>query len=170
MTIETIYNRFDSAKKYTKALFRNSQHLQAAELNEIQEYASYAIKEMGDALFKSGDVISGCVCVIDSDTGAVTVESGKIYLNGLIRDVHEGNLIIPTNVAVKIGVYFKERTITELEDPDLRDPSAGTKNYQNPGAARLQYTTTWGYQLAKTSENDSELGEFYTIYNVENAF
>ena len=134
----------------------------------MQEYASHAIKEIGDALFKSGDVISGCTCVIDSDTGAVTVEAGKIYLNGLVRDVHEGNLEIPTNVSVKIGVYFKERTITELEDPDLRDPAVGTTNYQNPGAARLQYTTTWGYQLAETSESDSELGEFYTIYNVEN--
>ena len=168
MTTGNVYNRFDAAKKYTKALFRSSQHLQAAELNEMQEYANHALKEMGDALFKSGDVISGCTCVIDSDTGAVTVEAGKIYLNGLVRDVHEGNLEIPTNVSVKIGVYFKERTITELEDPELRDPAVGTTNYQNPGAARLQYTTTWGYQLAETSENDSELGEFYTIYNVEN--
>lgn len=168
MTTGNIYNRFDSAKKYTKALFKTSQHLQAAELNEIQEYAGHALKEIGDALFKSGDVISGCVCVIDADTGAVTVEAGKIYLNGMVREVHEGNLEIPTNVSVKIGVYFKERTITELEDPELRDPSVGTTNYQNPGAARLQYTMTWGYQLAETSENDSELGEFYTVYNVEN--
>lgn len=168
MTTGNIYNRFDSAKKYTKALFRTTQHLQAAELNEIQDFAGHAIKEIGDALFKSGDVISGCVCVIDADTGAVTVEAGKIYLNGMVRDVHEGNLEIPTNVSVKIGVYFKERTITELEDPELRDPSVGTTNYQNPGAARLQYTLTWGYQLAETSENDSELGEFYTVYNVEN--
>ena len=142
MTTGNIYNRFDSAKKYTKALFKTSQHLQAAELNEIQEYAGHALKEIGDALFKSGDVISGCVCVIDADTGTVTVESGKIYLNGMVREVHEGNLEIPTNVSVKIGVYFKERTITELEDPELRDPSVGTANYQNPGAARLQYTMT----------------------------
>ena len=168
MTTGNVYNRFDAAKKYTKALFRSSQHLQAAELNDLQEYANHAIKEIGDALFKSGDVISGCTCVIDSSTGAVTVEAGKIYLNGLVRDVHEGNLEIPTNVSIKIGVYFKERTITELEDPELRDPAVGTTNYQNPGAARLQYTTTWGYQLAETSESDSELGEFYTIYNVEN--
>ena len=168
MTTENFYNRFDSAKKYTKALFRSSQHLQAAELNEMQEYASHAIKEIGDALFKSGDVISGCTCVIDSDTGAVTVEAGKIYLNGIVRDVHEGNLEIPTNVSVKIGVYFKEQTITELEDPDLRDPAVGTSNYRQPGAARLQYTMTWGYQLTETSESDSELGDFYTIYNVEN--
>ena len=168
MTTGNIYNRFDSAKKYTKALFRSPQHLQAAELNEIQDFAGHAIKGIGDALFKSGDVISGCTCVIDADTGSVTVEAGKIYLNGLVRDVHEGNLEIPTDVTVKIGVYFKERTITELEDPTLRDPSVGTTNYQNPGAARLQYTMTWGYQLAETSNEDSELGEFYTVYNVEN--
>ena len=167
MTTENFYNRFDSAKKYTKALFRSSQHLQAAELNEMQEYANHAIKEMGDALFKSGDVISGCTCVIDSSTGAVTVEAGKIYLNGLVRDVHEGNLEIPTNVSVKIGVYFKERVITELEDSTLRDPATGTRNFQEVGAVRTQYTTSWAY-LADGAVADSTLGEFYTIYNVEN--
>ena len=163
-----IYNRFDASKKYTKLLFRSEQTLQSAEMNETQEYIQHAIKEIGNALFKDGDVISGCTCVIDSDTGAVTVESGKIYLNGIVRDVHEGNLEIPTNVSVKIGVYFKEQTITELEDPELRDPAVGTSNYRQPGAARLQYTMTWGYQLPETSESDSELGDFYTIYNVEN--
>ena len=163
-----IYNRFDASKKYTKLLFRSSQSLQSAELNETQECIQHAVNEIGDALFKSGDVISGCTCIIDSDTGAVTIEAGKIYLNGLVRDVHSGNLEIPTNVSLKIGVYFKERTITELEDPDLRDPAVGTSNYRQPGAARLQYNMTWGFQLSETSENDPQLGEFYTIYNVEN--
>ena len=137
-----IYNRFDASKKYTKLLFRSQQNLQSAELNESQEYIHYAVKEIGDALFKSGDVISGCTCMIDSNTGITTIEAGKIYLNGLVRDVHEGNLTIPTNVSVKIGVYFKERVVTELEDPDLRDPAVGTSNYRQPGAARLQYNMT----------------------------
>ena len=149
-------------------MFLANRGLQSAELNEIQDYSSHGLKEIGDAIFKSGDVISGCTCVVDSETGAVTVEAGKIYLNGLIREIHEGNLNIPTNVSVKIGVYFKERTITELEDSTLRDPAVGTRNFQEVGAVRTQYVLTWGYQLAETSENDSELGEFYTIYNVEN--
>ena len=166
--LDKYYNRFDPSKKYTKTLFLASRGLQSAELNEIQDYANHALKEVGDAIFKSGDIISGCTCVIDSETGDVTVEAGKIYLEGLIRDVHEGNLVIPTNVFVRIGVYFKEQTITELEDSSLRDPAVGTRNFQEVGAVRTQYVLTWGYQLAETPENNSDLGEFYTIYNVEN--
>ena len=128
--LDEYYNRFDPAKKYTKSLFLANRGLQSAELNEIQEYANHAIKEISDAIFKSGDVISGCTCVVDSDTGDVTVEAGKIYLEGLVRDIHEGSFTIPTDQTVKIGVYFKEQTVTELEDSTLRDPSTGTRNFQ----------------------------------------
>ena len=166
-TLDKYYNRYDAAKKYTKTLFLASRGLQSAELNEIQEYANHAIKEVGDAIFADGDVISGCTCVVNSESGAITVEAGKIYLNGLVRDVHEGSFTIPTNVSVKIGVYFKERVITELEDSTLRDPATGTRNFQEVGAVRTQYTTSWAY-LADGAVADSTLGEFYTIYNVEN--
>lgn len=66
MSLSKYYNRFDPAKKYTKSLFLAGKGLQSAELNEVQEYASAAIKGIGDALFADGDVISGCTCVIDN--------------------------------------------------------------------------------------------------------
>lgn len=165
--LDKYYNRYDVAKKYTKTKFLASRGLQSAELNEIQEYAEHAIREVGDAIFSNGDVISGCTCVVNGESGAVTVEAGKIYLKGLIRDVHEGILTIPTDETVRIGVYFKEQTITELEDPSLRDPATGTRNFQEVGAARLQYTMAWDY-LAEEEEFDSARGEFYTVYTVEN--
>lgn len=165
--LDKYYNRYDVAKKYTKTKFLASRGLQSAELNEIQEYAEHAIREVGDAIFSNGDVISGCTCAVSSETGAVTVEAGKIYLNGLIRDVHEGILQIPTKSTVRIGVYFKEQTITELEDPTLRDPATGTRNFQEVGAARLQYTTEWDF-LEEDEEFDREQGEFYTVYTIEN--
>ncbi len=164
MTLQGYYNRFNSAKKYTKSLFRAGGHLQSAELNEVQDYATDAIKRIGDALFADGDVINGCTCVIDNQTGTTTIESGKIYLNGMIRDVHEGSFTIPTDISVRIGIYFKEKTITELEDPELRDPAVGTSGYQQIGAARLQYTTEWAF-LSEGAVADSSRGEFYTIYN-----
>lgn len=71
--LDKYFNRFDSSKKYTRTLFLASRGLQSAELNEIQDYPNHAIKEIGDALFADGDVISGCTCVVDSETGAVTV-------------------------------------------------------------------------------------------------
>lgn len=168
MALADYYNRFNLGKKYTKSLFRAGRGLQSAELNEIQEYASNAVRGIGDAIFADGDVITGCTCVVDPLNGATTIEAGKIYLQGLVRDVHEGSFTIPTDVSVRVGVYFREKTITELEDPELRDPAVGTRNYQEIGAARLQYQTTWGYQVTGVTDASSELGEFYTIYNVEN--
>ncbi len=165
MTLSGYYDRFNSEKKYMKSLFLAGKGLQSAELNEIQDYASDAIKRIGDALFADGDVISGCECIIDD--GSVTLEKGKVYLDGAIRDVHESNLTIPTDVSVRIGVYFKEQTITELEDPELIDPAVGTRNYQEAGSARLQYITTWGYQAEGITSDNEEAGKFYTIYNVE---
>jgi hypothetical protein len=168
MALQDYYNRFDPAKKYTKSLFLSGRIMQSAEANEIQEYASYALKNIGDAIFKDGDVIRGCTCVIDNQTGAVTVEAGKVYLNGAVRDVHQGNFEIPTDVSVKIGVYFKEKTITSLEDPELKDPAVGTRGYNEPGAGRLQYQLTWGFVADGVVGADDTLGEFFTIYSVEN--
>lgn len=167
MSIQDYYNRFDSSKKYTKSLFLSGKGLQSAELNEIQEYASHAIKNIGNAIFKDGDVVRGCTCVIDNMSGVTTVESGQIYLNGCVRDVNQGNFTIPVDVSARIGVYFKEKTITELEDPTLRDPAIGTRNYQEPGSARLQYQLVWGFQADGITASNPDLGEFYTIYNVE---
>ncbi len=166
--LDQYYNRHDAAKKYTKTMFLSSRGLQSAELNEIQEYANTAIRGIGDALFADGDVISGCTCVIDNTTGNTSVEAGKIYLQGLVRDVNEGNFVIPVDMSVRIGVYFKEQIITELEDDSLRDPAIGTRNFQEVGAIRMQYQITWGYQAQGVTEIDPNAGEFYTIYNVEN--
>jgi hypothetical protein len=118
-------------------------------------------------IFKDGDVIRGCTCVIDNQTGVVTVEAGQVYLNGSIRDVNEGNFTIPVDVSVKIGVYFKEKIITELEEPGLRDPAVGTRNYQESGAARLQYSLVWGFQAEGLTSQVSDFGEFFAIYSVE---
>jgi hypothetical protein len=161
------YNRFDPAKKYTKTLFLAGRIMQSAEGNEIQEYANYALKNIGDAIFKDGDVIRGCTCVIDNQTGAVTVEAGKIYLNGAVRDVHQGNFEIPVIGSVKIGVYFKEKTVMHLDDPELKDPAVGTRGFNEPGAARLQYQLTWGFVADGVAGANDALGEFFAIYSVE---
>ena len=49
MTLKNYYNRFDPSKNYDKSLFLSGRGLQSAELNEIQDYAWYKIKGIGDA-------------------------------------------------------------------------------------------------------------------------
>ncbi|WP_264735455.1 DUF4815 domain-containing protein [Wolbachia endosymbiont (group A) of Rhinocyllus conicus] len=167
MTLNSYYNRFNPDKEYEKSLFLAGRGLQSAELNETQEYALSKLKGIGDAIFRDGDVIAGSNCIIDRETGKVILERGKIYLRGAVRKVEEKEFIIPLSTTVRIGVYYLESTITELEDENLRDPAVGTRNYQEVGAARLRATITWGYQSEGLSPRFSE-GEFYPIYNIEN--
>ncbi|WP_374699540.1 DUF4815 domain-containing protein [Wolbachia endosymbiont (group A) of Limnophora tigrina] len=167
MTLNAYYNRFNPDKEYEKSLFLAGRGLQSAELNETQEYALSKLKGIGDAIFRDGDVIIGSNCIIDRETGKVTLESGKIYLRGAVRKVEAKEFVIPLSTTVRIGVYYVESTITELEDENLRDPAVGTRNYQEVGAARLKVSTTWSYQSEGLSPRFSA-GEFYPIYNIEN--
>ncbi|WP_265017282.1 DUF4815 domain-containing protein [Wolbachia endosymbiont (group A) of Epistrophe grossularia] len=167
MTLNSYYNRFNPDKEYEKSLFLAGRGLQSAELNETQEYALSKLKGIGDAIFRDGDVITGSNCIIDRETGKVTLEGGKIYLRGAVRKVEKEEFVVPLNTIVRIGVYYVESTITELEDENLRDPAVGTRNYQEVGAARLKVSTIWGYQVESVTVNSTN-GEFYPIYNIEN--
>lgn len=167
MTLNSYYNRYDPAKKYDRSLFLAGRGLQSAELNEIQDYALHGLKGIGDAIFRDGDVIRGTACVVNPDTGETSVEAGYIYLRGAVREIGSVNFTIPINTSVRIGVWYVESTVTELEDPGLRDPAVGTRNYQEPGAARLKANIIWDFQadgMAPTRQD----GEFYPIYGVEN--
>lgn len=166
MTLQTYYNRYSPSKNYDRTMFLAGRGLQSSELNEIQENSLQKLRSVGDALFADGDVIEGTAIVVNPDTGDTTIEPGKIYLRGSVKTVGDAAFTVPTNASVRIGVYYKEITVTELEDPGLRDPAVGTRNYQEPGAARLQVTLTWGFESEGITPAGD--GEFYPVYNVEN--
>lgn len=166
MSLQSYYNRFNAAKNYDRLMFLSGRGLQSAELNEVQENVIQKLKGVGDAIFADGDVIEGTAIVVNPDTGFTTIEQGHIYLRGAVRGVESAEFTIPTDGHVRIGVYYNERTITELEDPQLRDPAVGTRNYQEPGAARLQSSLAWGFESEGVTP-DGE-GEFYPVYNVQN--
>ena len=155
------YNRNDPTKNYDRHLFVAGAGLQSAELNEIQDHAIGRVRGIADALFSDGDVIRDAQCVVNRDTGDVTLANGAIYVRGAVRGVPPASFIIPTVGVVNIGIYLTERVITALEDPSLLDPANGTRNYQQPGAARLQVNITCGYA------GDGKEGEFFPVYTVE---
>lgn len=160
--IDNYYDRTDPTKRYDEHLFIAGQGLQSAELNEIQKTATSKIKSIGDALFKDGDIIKDCAALVDPDTGLVKMNGGALYLRGVVRGIVPATFTVPVDQSVSIGVRLTELTITELEDPTLRDPAVGTRNYQEPGAARLQVNVVWGWN------GDGAPGEFYAVYTVEN--
>lgn len=163
MTLLGYYNRFDAADNYDELLFRASKGLQSAELNEIQSTVVDRLKRIADAVFRDGAVIEGTPPVINTTTGGTTCPASKVYLRGAVRNVAQRTFTIPISGLVRIGVYLLDEEITELQDPDLRDPAVGTRNYTEPGAGRLRVTATWG------REGDGQSGVFYPVYVVVDA-
>ena len=164
--IERYYNLFDPAKHYTQLLFRAGDGLQSRELNEIQATLIHRLQGVADALLKDGDIVSGANLQIDADTGLVTLEAGRVYLRGAVREVPAATFTVPTSGRIAVGVRFTARTVTELEDPNLREPAVGVRNYQEPGAGRLQETLAWGWEGAGTS--DGQPGDFHAVYALDN--
>lgn len=164
--IERYYNLFDPAKHYTQLLFRAGDGLQSRELNEIQTTLIHRLQGVADALLKDGDIVSGANLQIDADTGLVTLEAGRVYLRGAVREVPAASFTVPTTGRIAVGVRFTTRTVTELEDPNLREPAVGVRNYQEPGAGRLQETLVWGWEGAGTS--DGQPGDFHAVYALDN--
>jgi hypothetical protein len=164
--IERYYNLFDPAKHYTQLLFRAGDGLQSRELNEIQTTLIHRLQGVADALLKDGDIVSGANLQIDADTGWVTLEAGRVYLRGAVREVPAASFTVPVDGRVAVGVRFTTRTVTELEDPTLREPAVGVRNYQEPGAGRLQETLAWGWEGAGTSDGQS--GDFHAVYALDN--
>lgn len=157
------YNRFDPSDDDEAILFRAGRGLQSPELNEMQSIREHQLKRIADQFMVDGGIQSGGAIVIDQDTGATTCASAEIYLRGRIRDVAERQLSIPILGEIQIGVWLTEAVVTELEDPTLRDPAEGTRNYDEPGAARLRIYAEWGLST------DDHTGNFYRVYDVENA-
>lgn len=166
MALDQYYNLFDAAKRHDEVMFRADQALQSRELNELQAILSHRISGIAGALFKEGDVVKGCDIVVDPDTGAVTVEAGEVYLRGAVRAVGAGAFTLPVDERVAVGIRYTEGIATELEDPGLRDPAVGTRNYNEAGAARRTSTLVWGWQGAVTG--DGGTGAFHAIYTVTN--
>lgn len=153
-----IFDRFDPAKGYENHRFVPGRGLQSAELNEIQSKASHDLRGISDAIFKDGDIIRDAQIAVNPDTGAVQCEAGVIYLRGAVRGVAPANLTIPVVGTVSVGIKLTEDIVTHLEDPELLDPSTGTRNYNQPGAERTRLLAQWAL--------DDGLGGFYPVYTV----
>ena len=164
MPLDQYYNRFNPAQHYDHHLFRAGYVLQSAELNEIQSALQWQTQGIGDALFKDGDVVRDAKLIVNADTGVAISESGAVYLKGAVRGVPARTFTVPTTGTITAGLILIETWVTELEDPALRDPAVGVRNYQEPGAGRLKLEPYWSY----AGEIDAPAGEFYPIYSVVN--
>lgn len=154
------FSRFDPTKEYEEHLFIAGRGLQSAELNELQKNTAFRLRGVADALFKDGDIIRDASIVVDEGTGFTQCQSGALYLRGSVRGVPPATFTLPMG-DVAVGIRLIEEVVTALEDPDLRDPATGTRNYDQPGAERLKVSSVWGWS------GDGEDGEFFPVYSVK---
>lgn len=153
------YNRFDPEKKYDEHLFIAGRALQSAELNELQSQSNNRIKGIADALFKDGDIVRDAGLIVDEFTGVVQCQSGAIYIKGVVRGVAPATLTVPITGTHAIGIRLIETVFTDLDDPDLRDPATGTRNYDEAGAARLKVDPIWAVGAAGDTD-------FFPVYSI----
>lgn len=151
------YNRFDPGDFYDQHLIRAGKGVQSAEINEIQSALIDRLRRVADAVFNDGSVISGLLPTITGTT--IACPASAIYLRAAVRDVAARSFTIPIIGIVRVGVFLLDEVITEVQDPTLREPAVEYRNYDEPGAARLKTTATWG------KEGDGQ-GEFYPVYTI----
>jgi hypothetical protein len=166
VALDRYYNLYNSASGYAELMFHAGDGLQSRELNEVQTWLADRLARIGDAIFKEGDLIRDGDVSVDPITGEVNLASGIVYLRGAARPVGAATFVIPVDRTVALGVRFVETIVTELEDPALRDPAVGTRNYQEPGAARRKEQILWGWDSG--NQNDGGTGAFHAIYTVTN--
>lgn len=162
--LQDYYSRYGTGRHgdYERVLYRTGRVVQGAELNETQEAQIDRVRRIADVLFKDGSIIRDARIVVNPNSGAVTAESGAVYVRGAVRGLPPATFTIALSGTVQIGVYLRDLVVTELEDPSLRDPAQDVLNYSEGGAARLRVDALWGFQ------GDGQSGEFYPVYTVVN--
>jgi len=180
ITLDRYYNRFGqevSFDDYKEILFRAGDSLQSAELNELQSSIKSDFGRLSDKFLANGAIVNGIELNIDrTEVDATTTElsitgtAGVVYANGEYVNIPERNLptvSIDTSGGVdnsfKVGVLIYEEEITEVEDPTLKDPAVGTKNFDLPGAARYKI---YG-QLVLDTEVPADDVIYFELFNIK---
>jgi hypothetical protein len=135
---------------WDRLIFFPGRFAQSAEMNELQSVLNAKLKSIGDAVFSDGDIIRGCSLTVDKDTGEANVTEGLVYIEGAVRYVKGGKLILPTGV-VYVGVNVVRSYVDEYDDPILRDPAQTYPGYATAGAAREVVDFDWVYSDNRNS-------------------
>lgn len=127
----------DQSKEYSMALFNPDRPVPQRDLNVLQSIINYYSKNLGDSLFKEGNIISGLdydTKVNANNTVTINFHQGIIYLDGKARYV-AGNPVALAGVGDEtINVQIDRDIITANDDSTLIDP---TENVPSSGAKSI---------------------------------
>jgi hypothetical protein len=149
-------------------LFKDGQFAQSAELNELQQHLHQRLDGVANAVFTDGDVVEGGAPVIVTDDPDLNLRilAGKVYIKGKVYDCSQAEFTIPMDQMVSVGVRVVHTILAPEDNEVLLNPAIGTVGYNEPGAYRAASSAQWSWRT--DSDSDSEEGEFYHIYNIDN--
>ena len=130
------YEYFDKKKGYVKMLAVPERGAQSVEWNMMQSMLLSFIKDIGDSIYEDGNIVEGCAVKITGNK--VTIEPGRVYMDGLIHNIDGATLTISGVGTEYIGVVLNEEIVTENEDADFYDQAVGSANYLHPGCHRVK--------------------------------
>lgn len=162
------YDRYsgdtDHRKKgYTRVLAVPGRAEQAAEFNEAQSIQRDYIERLGNSMYSNGGVISGCKVNINGTD--LTIESGEIFLGGLIRKVDETKLTITGEGEERVIATLETSIVTSSQDESLRDPAVGSDNYNLVGADREKQVVTFSVVQGNAVSGDNNSATVFEINN-----
>ena len=103
-------------------------------------------------MFIDGSIISGCALHVDGTTA--TIESGRIFLCGLVRETDGVEVEITGSGTERILVTLQTDIVTANTDPSLRDPAIDAENYNLVGADRERQVVV--FSVVNTDSYDTE--------------
>lgn len=140
-------DRFSESKAWQKLLFRPGKAIQSSELNEMQSVLQFQSKRLGDTIFSSVSINSGCEVVNTGTT--VTIGVGEFYALGLTHKFAGGSTTISGTGLETVGILITPRVVTESDDITLKDQAVGSAAYGQPGSHRLSFQYTVAVDDAK---------------------
>lgn len=132
------YEYFNKAQGYVKMLAIPERGAQSVEWNMLQSMLLQLIKDIGDSIYHDGNIVEGCSIRIDGVE--ITIDPGRVYMDGIIHDIDGTTLFITGKGEEYIGVVIDETVVTEEDDPQFYDPAVGSSNYLHPGCHRVKQT------------------------------
>jgi hypothetical protein len=152
------YDDFESDKEYKQILALPGAPVQARDITQSQSMLIFQIQELGNTLYRDGQILRGCQASINDSKTQITISSGDVYVEGFV--VH---FVSSTVLAIKgvgketIGLIKNEEIITETMDGSLRDPA---QNYDKKSVAsshRLKKTWSWKVLNLSTDQGSATL-------------
>ena len=177
INLQGYYNRYNTDpnyKNYKRLLFRAQKVIQSAELNEMQDVILNEVRRFAGKLLVNGQVVSGCKVAknfnpVGKDANGntlynitYTIYPGVIFYDTYFIDTPQQTITLE-NVNLdtfedELGVIIEEKVVTESDDNMLLNPAVESKNYGQPGAARLAVTAKWELRSRVDTNNTTFIG------------